>query len=123
MVADPQCARRKQPIGAGWLYLTAQRRGQAPTAQDGAVFIHVPDECPQPGEHVPRTLPSSGLSHCSALQPVMPPINRPACEQVSQRMMMRCGLNRRAQRMLRGRRILCSAFHHAEGDEAGNLAG
>ena len=25
--------------------------------------------------------------------------------------------------MLRGRRLWCSAFHHAEGDEAGDLAG
>jgi hypothetical protein len=53
MVADPQCARCKQPIRSGWLYLTAYRRGQAETADDGAIFIHVPDECPRAGEHAP----------------------------------------------------------------------
>jgi len=55
MAADPQCARCKQPIGPGWLYLVAHRRGQAETADDDAVFIHVPDECPRPGEHAPRS--------------------------------------------------------------------
>ncbi|ORV48683.1 hypothetical protein AWC03_24775 [Mycobacterium europaeum] len=53
MVADPQCARCKQTIAPGWLYLTAHRRGQAEPAADDAVLIHVPDECPGPGEHVP----------------------------------------------------------------------
>ena len=55
MVADPQCARYKQPIRSGWLYLTAHRRRHAATAEDSAEFIHVPDECPRPGEHVPRS--------------------------------------------------------------------
>ena len=55
MAADPACARCKQPIGPGWLYLIAHRRGQAATTDDDAVFIHVPDECPRPGEHVPRS--------------------------------------------------------------------
>ena len=55
MAADPQCARCKQPIGPGWLYLVAHRRGQAATTEDDAVLIHVPDECPRPGEHVPRS--------------------------------------------------------------------
>ena len=54
MATDPQCARCKQPIEPGWLYLVAHRRGQAETADDDAVLIHVPDECPRPGEHVPR---------------------------------------------------------------------
>jgi len=53
MAADPECARCKQPIGPGWLYLTAHRRGQAETSGDGAVFIHVPGECPRAGEHAP----------------------------------------------------------------------
>lgn len=53
MVADPQCARCDQPIGPGWLYMTAHRRGQAATAEDGAVVVHIPGECPRPGEHVP----------------------------------------------------------------------
>ena len=39
MVADPQCARCKQPIGPGWLYLIAHRRGQAETAEDDAVLF------------------------------------------------------------------------------------
>jgi hypothetical protein len=55
MVADPQCVRCKQPIGPGWLYVTAHRRGQGATAEDGAVFIQVPGECPQLGEHVPKS--------------------------------------------------------------------
>ena len=55
MAADPECARCGQPIGPGWLYLFAHRRGQAETAQDDAVLIHVPDECPLPGEHVPKS--------------------------------------------------------------------
>jgi hypothetical protein len=49
MAADPQRARCNQPIRPGWLYVTAHRRGQAAIAEDGAVFIHVPDECPRPG--------------------------------------------------------------------------
>ena len=49
MAADPQCARCNQPIRPGWLYVTAHRRGQAAIAEDGAVVIHVPDECPRPG--------------------------------------------------------------------------
>ncbi|EUA04983.1 hypothetical protein C3469_08125 [Mycobacterium kansasii] len=53
MVAHPQCARCKQPIEAGWLYITVHRRGQAATSEDSAVLIHVPGECPRPGEHVP----------------------------------------------------------------------
>ncbi|WP_197503645.1 hypothetical protein [Mycobacterium sp. 852002-30065_SCH5024008] len=53
MAADPQCARCKQAIGPGWLYLTAHRRGQAAPAEDDAVLIHLPDECPRAGEHVP----------------------------------------------------------------------
>lgn len=55
MVADPECARCKQPIGPGWLYLTAYRRGQASTPEDSTALIHVPGECPRPGEHVPRS--------------------------------------------------------------------
>ncbi len=55
MAADPQCVRCKQPIEAGWLYVTAHRRGQAETSEDGAAFIHVPGECPKPGEHAPRS--------------------------------------------------------------------
>ncbi len=53
MVTHPHCVRCKQPIEAGWLYITACRRGQAATSEDGAVLIHVPGECPRPGEHVP----------------------------------------------------------------------
>lgn len=53
MAADPECARCKRPIGPGWLYLTVQRRGQAEVSADGTVFIHVPGECPRPGEHAP----------------------------------------------------------------------
>ena len=53
MAADPECARCKRPIGPGWLYLTAQRRGQAEVSADEAVFIHLPGECPRPGEHAP----------------------------------------------------------------------
>jgi hypothetical protein len=53
MAADPQCARCKQAIGPGWLYLTAHRRGQAAPADDDAVLVHLPDECPRAGEHVP----------------------------------------------------------------------
>ncbi|WP_083208460.1 hypothetical protein [Mycobacterium malmoense] len=53
MAADPHCARCNQAIGPGWLYLTAHRRGQAAPADDDAVLIHLPDECPRPGEHVP----------------------------------------------------------------------
>jgi hypothetical protein len=55
MAADPECARCKQPIRPGWLYLIAHRRGQAEIAEDDSAFIHVPDECPRPGEHVPRS--------------------------------------------------------------------
>lgn len=54
MAADPQCTRCKQTIEPGWLYITAHRRGQAGIVDDGAVLIHVPGECPHPGEHVPR---------------------------------------------------------------------
>ncbi|WP_197516899.1 MULTISPECIES: hypothetical protein [unclassified Mycobacterium] len=55
MVVDPECARCKQPIGPGWLYLIAHRRGQSQVAEDDAVLIHLPDECPRLGEHVPRS--------------------------------------------------------------------
>lgn len=54
MAADPQCTRCKQTIEPGWLYITAHRRGQAGIVDDGAVLIHVPGECPHPGEHVPK---------------------------------------------------------------------
>jgi hypothetical protein len=54
MAADPVCDRCHKNIRPGWLYLTAHRRGQAETAEDVAVTIHVPGECPRPGEeHVP----------------------------------------------------------------------
>lgn len=52
---DAQCARCKQAIRPGWLYLTAFRRGHATTAEDSAVLIHVPGECPMPGERIPRS--------------------------------------------------------------------
>ena len=55
MAADPECARCKQPIEPGWLYVIAHRRGQAATTEDDSVLIHLPDECPRPGEHVPRS--------------------------------------------------------------------
>jgi hypothetical protein len=45
----------------GWLYVTAHRRGQAATAEDGAVFIHVPGECSPAG--VQRSLRPVDADH------------------------------------------------------------